>query len=102
MQKTSIKTLAKERIKILFSEASKNKKKANRYVQLAIKIAMKTRTPISKIYKRKFCKHCKTYFTPENLRVRTKNDRVVYYCLTCKKHTRYPMTKEKLIKKKSK
>ena len=102
MQRISTENLANERIKDLFSEAEKNPKLADRYVELARKIAMKARMPIPKAYKRKFCKYCSSYFTSENVRIRTRNSKVVYYCLNCRKYTRYPMIKEKLIKKKLK
>ena len=103
--KQEIEKLALERIDKLFSEAEKNKDLGSRYVFLARKIAMKARISIPKIYKRKFCKYCHNYFTSKNLRVRTKNNKVVYYCLNCKKYTRYPFIKERkkrLIKKNKK
>ena len=102
MHKESIENLARERIKQLFSEAEKNPKLADRYVGLARKIAMKARMPIPRGYKRKFCKYCNSYFISKKVRIRTKNSKVVYYCLICRKYTRYPMIKEKLIKKKLK
>ena len=91
--------IAKQRIKILFSEAdkifSKDKKLANRYVDLARRIAMKSNLRIPKEYKRKFCKHCYSYLKPgKNLRIRTKNKKVVYYCLECKKFMRFPLLKK--------
>ncbi len=87
------KEVALERIKILFKEAdnvfNEDKKLANRYVELARKIGMKTKTRIPGVYKRKFCKHCYSYLKPgKNLRVRTKNKKLIYYCLSCKKYMR--------------
>ena len=56
------KEIAQERIKILFQQAeenfSKSKSLSNRYVTLARKIAMKTKTRIPLNLKRRFCKHC--------------------------------------------
>jgi ribonuclease P protein subunit RPR2 len=95
------KEVARERIKKLFSEAdkvfSKDKKLANRYVNLARKIAMKLNLRMPRGYKRKFCKHCYSYLKPgKNLRVRIKGKKVVYYCLECKKFMRFPLsTKDK-------
>ncbi len=60
MEKSAI---ALQRIKILFENAKKMPKYANRYVELARKIAMKARISIPRQYKRMFCKHCKNYFT---------------------------------------
>ncbi len=74
---------------------SKHPERANRYVRLARKIAMKTKVRLTD-YRTKFCKHCYNYFKPGvNCRVRTKNRRVVYYCLNCKRYTKFPYLKEK-------
>jgi len=92
MQKPSkdkLKKIALEKIEILFHEAKLNHSKANRYVQLARRIAMKINLPMPKEYKRKYCKHCNNYFKSENYRVRTRNKMVVYYCLNCKKYMKF-------------
>jgi len=87
--------ISKERIKILFEQAEKTKSQqlANKYVKTARKIAMKLNLRIPREYKRKFCKHCYKYFRNKNYRVRTKNKKVVYYCLNCKKYMRFPLSK---------
>ena len=94
------KKIALERIDILFKEAEKTAKKdinlANRYIELARKISMKTKARIPKQLKRKFCKHCYVYFRHGiNTRIRTKNSKVIYYCLNCKKYSKFPFIKEK-------
>ena len=83
----------------MFEEAdsvfSKDKKLANRYIRLARKIAMKFNLRMPRGYKRKFCKHCYSYLKPGvNLRVRTKDGKVIYYCLECKKFMRFPVSKK--------
>lgn len=88
------KKIAKERIVILFKHAdevfSKDKALANRYVALARKISMKYKVRIPRELKRKFCKHCYKYLKPGvNCRVRTRDGKVVYYCLECKKFMRF-------------
>ncbi|MFH1210383.1 MAG: ribonuclease P [archaeon] len=93
------KEIAKERIRKLFEEAerefSKHPERANRYVEMARKIAMKTKTRMTE-YRTKFCKHCYKYLKPgRNCRVRTKNKKVIYYCLNCKRYTKFPYAKEK-------
>ena len=93
------KKIALERIKTLFKEAEliykEDKKLANRYVELARKIGMKTQTPIPSHLKRRFCKHCYTYFIPgKNLRVRMRTKQVTYYCLECKKFMRFPHSRK--------
>jgi len=67
--------IALDRIKQLFCEASKIASKrpdlAKRYVLLARKIGMKTRTRLPRGSKRLFCKHCLSYFVPsKNVRIR--------------------------------
>ncbi|MCK4589593.1 MAG: ribonuclease P [Nanoarchaeota archaeon] len=92
--KKQIKETAKQRIKELFQEAQKTKsqKLANRYVQLARKIAGKARIRMPKIYKRRFCKHCYTYLrSGQNARIRTRQGKLVIYCLECKKFARIPL-----------
>ena len=95
--------IAKERIDILFENAkkefSKDPELSNRYVALARKIAMKYRTRIPRELKRRFCKHCYVYLVPsKNCRIRTREGKVVYYCLNCKKYMRFPYLKEKKTK----
>jgi len=99
------KRIAKERIEILFDEAKKifsyDSKLSDRYVFLARKIAMKYKVGISSELKRRFCKHCHSFFMQgKNCRVRTADGKVVYCCLSCKKYTRYPFIREQKEKRK--
>ena len=99
------KRIAKERIEILFDEAKKifsyDPKLSDRYVFLARKIAMKYKVGIPPELKRRFCKHCHSFFMhSKNCRVRTADGKVIYYCLSCKKYTRYPFIKEQKEKRK--
>lgn len=88
-----IKKIAEERIKILFQQAEEvfpsDKSLANRYVTLARKISMKTKTRIPTTLKRKFCKHCYKFLMPGvNSRIRTRAGKVIISCLECKKFIR--------------
>ena len=110
-KRNSIKNIAEERINELFAFAKKifennefkfisNEDKqalANRYVELARTISMKCNYPIPKDLKKNFCKHCHTYFRHGiNVRVRLNQGKIVKYCLTCKKFSRFPLhVKEK-------
>jgi len=87
--KSKLKELAVKKIKVLFNEAKFNKDKANRYVKLARDIAMKVNLSMPKEFRRRYCKHCNSYFTSDNYRVRTRNKMVVYYCLKCKKYMKF-------------
>jgi ribonuclease P protein subunit RPR2 len=87
--------IALERIDTLFSEAEKafkdNPKLSSRYVELARKIAMKSKVRIRSELKKMFCKHCHSYLKPGvNCRVRLGEKHLVYYCLNCKKIMRFP------------
>ena len=64
---------------------------ANKLVKKARRIAMKSRISIPVALKRRFCKHCGSYFIPgKTYRVRTKDRKVVYSCLLCKRFMRFP------------
>ena len=87
---------AKEKIAKLFEKANaifkENKPLANDYVRKARNLAMKFQIKrLPKECNRKFCKHCHSFLVPgKNLRIRTKEGHVVYYCLECKKFMRFP------------
>ena len=90
--------IALERIDSLFMSAETSFRKdpglSNRYVALARKIAMKLKVRIRPGLKRRFCKHCYRYLVPgKNLRVRTTEGHVTYYCLECRKFMRFPYRK---------
>ncbi|MCK4669759.1 MAG: ribonuclease P [Nanoarchaeota archaeon] len=103
--KKAQKEAALERVKELFKQAAgiapKNMARANRYVALARKMAMRYNAKIPASLQRKFCKHCYHYLVPGvNLRVRTHLGKVVYYCKDCKKHMRFVVKKKTTVKKK--
>ncbi len=92
--KKQVKEIANQRIKELFAEAFKTKsqKLANRYVHLARKIAGKARIRMPREYKRRFCKHCYAYLrSGKNARIRTRQGKLIIYCLNCKKYNRIPL-----------
>jgi ribonuclease P protein subunit RPR2 len=95
--------LAQERIEILFREALAAAKsgrldRANRYVYLARRLAMKFNLRFEREQRRKFCHNCYHYLLPgKNVRVRInpKTKAVEMTCLDCKHVNRYPYLKEK-------
>ncbi len=89
LNKSKLRELALEKIKILFKQAKENPEKANDIVRKARRIGMKVNLPIPKDLKRKYCKHCNNYFKSGNYRVRTRNKMVVYYCLNCKRYMKF-------------
>jgi len=61
-----------------------------RYLFLLRKLAMKLRLRLPREVKHSYCKHCKQPFIPgKNCRVRTRDGKLVYYCMHCKNYTRY-------------
>ena len=92
------KELAREKIKFLFKKAEdvfdEDRSLAKRYVQLAKKTARRANARVPKEFKRKFCKHCDSFLKPgKNLRVRTKNGKVIYTCLGCKRFMKFVIPK---------
>lgn len=71
-----------------FAEAEKNPDSADIYIKKARKTGMKVNIPIPKLLKKKYCKHCYSYFKSGNYRARTRKGMLVYYCFRCKKYMR--------------
>ena len=94
-------------VRKLFSEADKafksDSKLADRYVRKARRAAAKARLSIPSTLSKKFCRYCGAYWMPaKTVRVRLQKQKVVYYCLSCKKYTRYPYGREIKAKRKAK
>lgn len=95
----STKRIAMQRIQTLFRLAKETFREdpslAQRYVDIARKIAMSARTRLPKEYRRQVCKHCKSFILPGvNCRVRVKQQRephLTITCLNCGKQTRIPL-----------
>ncbi len=88
------KKIALERIKILFEQAKntfkEDKTLSNKYVKMARELAMKYKIRIPRELKRRYCKHCYKYLMPAvNCRIRTREGKVIYYCLECKKYMKF-------------
>ncbi|MGQ9530174.1 MAG: ribonuclease P protein component 4 [Candidatus Bathycorpusculaceae bacterium] len=96
---TNTKRIAMQRIKTLFKLARETYHKdsalAQRYVDLARKIAMAAKVRLPREYRRQICRHCKSFILPGvNSRVRIKKRRephLVITCLKCEKHMRIPL-----------
>lgn len=88
--------IAQQRIHTLFQLAIENVRRepelAQRYSEIARRIAMKTRTRLPSEYRQMICKHCKSFIYPGvNCRVRVQQRRephMVITCLVCGKPTR--------------
>jgi ribonuclease P protein subunit RPR2 len=93
------KKIALKRINILFKLAKEvmheEPKRAQIYVQIARKIAMRTRLNMPKEYRRLICKQCKRFILPGvNCRIRIQQRRephMVITCLNCGRHSRIPL-----------
>ncbi len=97
--RSSVASIARERIDILLREARANVgdvEMSRRYVELARKISKRTKVRIPSEEKRYLCKGCGLPLIPgKNARVRVLagNPRVVITCLSCGTLRRYPFTK---------
>lgn len=96
----------RERIRILFEQAEQAFKEdpalANRYVELARRIAMRFNIRLEKRQKRRICKKCHAYLVPgESCTVRTSSKRqaVIVTCGICGHAMRFPYLREKAVKK---
>ena len=102
-----LRVLAIERIEKLFTLASEchkiNPILADRYVELARKISMKCQVRIPTRFKMYYCKECNSFLVPgTNSRIRNRRDgkgKVIITCLKCGTIKRYPMTREKIRRK---
>ena len=92
--------IARERIAILFDEArkivGKDKRLANRYVELARKIGMRYNVRIPATLKKNVCRGCKAYLAPGvTAKYSTKNKVLRITCNACRRINRYPLGKKK-------
>jgi len=99
----NVKRLALQRIQRLSNLAMKtlreNPKLAQRYIEIARRIAMRTRLHLPKEYRYFICRSCKRFILPGvNSRVRLQSRRdshVAITCLICGSHMRIPLRKRK-------
>jgi ribonuclease P protein subunit RPR2 len=95
--------IAKERIRILFEEAEKaypeHPERAQRYADLARKIAMRARVHLPRDLRRRICSKCKAYLVPgssSRTRIRQRREpHVAITCLKCGHTTRIPLRRKK-------
>ncbi len=96
LQKEKDKKEAKIKIDELFGKSvSQNLPLAHKSVRKARSLAMKYKIRLPRKYQTLFCKHCYHFLKPGvNARVRTKNKMIIYYCIDCKKFTKYAIRKK--------
>lgn len=92
--------IALERIGRLFELAEKasreHPERADRYVELAWRIATRHNVRIPGPFRMRFCRRCKSYFGPDRFRVRLRSrptTRLVVTCLKCGRIRTYPYGK---------
>ncbi len=105
--KEAARRIARERIEILFQQAEERfdeyPQLADRYVKLAWRIFLKTRTRFPQRLKRRFCRRCFSFWVPNRTcRVRNARGKVTITCLKCNYAKRIPLVKEKSAKKEKK
>jgi len=102
--------IALQRIHVLFRLAKEKIQEepelAQRYAEIARKIAMRTKLRLPIEYRRMVCRHCKSFIYPGvNCRVRVKQRRephMVITCLVCGKITRIPLKSKSRKKEREK
>ncbi len=95
----STKRIALQRVHTLFGLAKEvireDPELAQRYIQIARRIAMRTQLKLPKEYRRLICRKCKSFILPGvNCRIRIQHRRephMVITCLNCGGHTRIPL-----------
>jgi len=103
MVDATTKRIAIQRVETLFHLAKevfdRDPSLAQRYVDIARKVAMAARVRLPEKYRHMVCRHCKSFILPgANCRVRIRQKRephVVVTCLNCGKHMRIPLKKRK-------
>jgi len=96
------KRIAMQRIRTLFHLARETVQEdpalAQRYVDIARKVAMAAKVRLPKEYRSQVCRHCKSFILPGvNCRVRIKQRRephMVITCLNCGKQMRIPLKRK--------
>lgn len=98
----SSKDIVLERIDILFSKAGESLKDnpgaSKRYVELALKNAMRYNVPVPSKYRMSYCSRCHSYLKPgvsSVHRTSPKQDSVIVTCGECGHVMRFPYRKEK-------
>ncbi|MEM0215972.1 MAG: ribonuclease P [Candidatus Bathyarchaeia archaeon] len=103
MTDSTTRQIAMQRIRTLFQLArqiyAQNPALAQRYVDIARRIAMAARIRLPREFRRQVCRHCKGFILPGvSCRVRIKQRRephVVITCLKCGGYMRIPLGKRK-------
>lgn len=97
-----VRGIAKQRIETLFGLAKETFDQdpllAQRYVDIARRIAMSAKVRLPRQHRSQVCRHCKGFMLPgANCRVRVRQLRephVVITCLKCGKQTRIPLSRK--------
>ena len=105
--KSEVRKSALAKIERLFSEAAaafrEDPKLSDRRVRVARRTAQRARLAMPAAFKKRFCRYCGRYWVPgSTVRVRLQKQKVVYYCLACRRHARHPYVKEKKAKRQKK
>jgi ribonuclease P protein subunit RPR2 len=80
-----------ERLFVLAEEAHRvHPERSKRYVQIARRISTRTRVRMPRSFKRLYCRHCGSYLSPENSRVRLSDGVMITTCIFCNGQMRRP------------
>jgi ribonuclease P protein subunit RPR2 len=86
--------LARQRIERLFllaeEEHTLHPERSDRYVAIARKMGMRMRVRIPRRLKRRICKGCRCYLSPDRMRVRLRDGVITVTCTECGEQMSYP------------
>lgn len=97
MAGASAREIAEERVDVLFEEAREaalegDTQRADRYVELARRVAMRAQYPLPSRHRRRVCGQCYAYLLPgETARVRLRSGNVSATCHACGAVNRFPV-----------
>ncbi len=89
----NVKSIAVERMYTLFSEASSefslHPERSHKYIQIILKLAAKAGVRIPRKFRSNYCRKCKIYLSSgANSKVRTRNGKLIVFCMRCKHYRR--------------
>jgi ribonuclease P protein subunit RPR2 len=92
--------IARSRTEKLFELAERealagNFERADRYIFIARKIAMKCQYPLPSKFRKRMCRHCYSYILPGITgRIRLNREKICIFCYRCGGYMRFPYIRE--------
>ena len=96
---SGVRDTVRERIAFLIEEAQahihEQPERAARMIYLARKYSTRYKVRFTSAQRRRICRKCATLLVPgTNCRVRTRDGKLIYFCMACKSHDRIPFRRD--------